>query len=238
MLNKELIEKKFANSIDCYDDNAIIQKIMADKLVSLIQKRKFKSILEIGSYSGVLTKKIIDKFEFEEYLALDIVDSFEKIKNLSEKISFKQIDVEKFNTDKKFDLIVANASLQWCNDFDGTIKKLKSYLADDGIFAITTFATDNFFEIRDTFKTSLNYKTVKEIQNLFSPSTTIIQEIHVMQFKNSKDLLNHFKLTGVNAIEGANFGISKIRKCMDILDKKYQNKLTYKPVYIIENSKK
>ena len=120
---------------------------MADKLVSLIQKKKLKNILEIGSYSGILTKKILDKFEFENYLALDIVDSFEKIKNLSNKIKFQQIDVEKFETQEKFDLIIANASLQWCNDFEGTIKKLKSYLAQGGIFAITTFATDNFFAV-------------------------------------------------------------------------------------------
>ena len=40
MLNKELIEKKFENSIDNYDDNALIQKIMADKLISLIEKKK------------------------------------------------------------------------------------------------------------------------------------------------------------------------------------------------------
>lgn len=234
MLNKELIEKKFENSIDNYDDNALIQKIMADKLISLIEKKKFKNILEIGSYSGILTKKIVDKFEFEKLLALDIVDSFEKIKNLSEKIQFQKIDVEKFETNEKFDLIIANASLQWCNDFEGTIKKLKSYLNNDGIIAITTFATDNFCEIRDTFKTSLKYKTIEEIQNIFSPSATILQEIHVLQFKNPIELLKHFKLTGVNAIKNNEFGVLKIRKCMDILDKDYQNKLTYKPVYIID----
>ena len=146
MLNKELIEKKFENSIDNYDENALIQKIMADKLVSLIEKRNFKHVLEIGSYSGILTKKLVEKFKFEKFLALDIVDSFEKIKNLSNKIEFQKIDVEKFETKEKFDLIIANASLQWCNDFEGTIKKLKSYLTKDGIFAITTFATVIFMK--------------------------------------------------------------------------------------------
>ena len=234
MLDKELIEKKFANSIDFYDDNATIQKLMADKLVSLIQKRSFKNILEIGSYSGVLTRKIVEKYEFENYLALDIVDSFEKIKNLSKKIKFKKIDVEKFETNEKFDLIIANASLQWCNDFEGTIEKLKSYLSPDGVFAITTFATDNFYEIRDTFEISLKYKTIEEIEKIFSPSAKIVQEIHVLQFKNPTELLKHFKLTGVNAIEDNVFGVAKIRKCMETLDKKYQNKLTYKPMYIID----
>ena len=82
MLDKNLIETKFKNSIDFYDDNAVIQKIMADKLLSLIDKKQFKNILEIGSYSGILTKRIVEKFDFENYLALDIVDSFHKIQIL------------------------------------------------------------------------------------------------------------------------------------------------------------
>ena len=62
MLDKNFIEEKFKNSIDFYDDNAIIQDLMARKLLSLINRNKFDNILEIGSYSGVLTKKIVEIF--------------------------------------------------------------------------------------------------------------------------------------------------------------------------------
>ena len=41
MLDKGLIEEKFANSIDFYDENAIIQNLMAQKLVSLINQKNF-----------------------------------------------------------------------------------------------------------------------------------------------------------------------------------------------------
>ena len=234
MLDKNLIKEKFKNSIDFYNENAIIQDLMAKKLLSLINKNKFNKILEIGSYSGVLTKKIIEKFEFNSYLALDIVDSFDRIKTLSDKISFIQVDVEKFETKEKFDLIIANASLQWCNNFSNTINKLKSYLNEDGVFAITTFATDNFFEIRDAFQIGLKYQTINEIQNIFSRNAKIIQEIHTLQFKDSKDLLKHLKLTGVNAISKNTLNFKEIKNGLKIIEKKYQNKLTYKPIYIID----
>lgn len=234
MLDKNLIQEKFQNSIDFYDENAIIQELMAKKLVSLIKNKDFKSILEIGSYSGVLTKKIIQNFNFESYLALDIVNSFEKIKNLSNKISFEQMDVEKFETNKKFDLIIANASLQWCNDFEGTIKKLKSYLTPNGVIALTTFANDNFFEIRDSFNTSLKYKSIKELESIFSKNAKIIQEIHTLQFKNSRELLKHLKLTGVNAVSKNVLNVNQIKNGLKILEEKFQNKLTYKPIYIID----
>lgn len=234
MLDKNFIQKKFQNSIDFYDDNAIIQELMAKKLVSLIENKNFKNILEIGSYSGILTKKIVQTFNFKSYLALDIVDSFEKIKNLSDKIFFKQIDVEEFETNEKFDLIIANASLQWCNDFNKTIKKLKSYLTQNGIMAITTFADDNFFEIRESFNTSLKYKTIGELENLFSKKAKIIQEIHTLQFKNSHELLKHLKLTGVNAVSKNILNVNEIKGGLKILEEKFQNKLTYKPIYIID----
>jgi len=234
MLNKNLIQEKFQNSIDCYDDNAIIQELMAKKLISLIEKKNFKNILEIGSYSGILTKKVVKKLSFENYLAIDIVNSFDKIKSLNNKISFKQIDVEEFETKEKFDLILANASLQWCNDFEKTIKKLKSHLSQKGTIAITTFATDNFYEIKNSFKIGLNYKTIKELENIFSPSSKIIQEIYTLQFNNPKDILNHLKLTGVNAISNNTLNISEIKSGLKILEEKYQNKLTYKPIYIID----
>ena len=234
MLDKNFIAKKFENCINFYDDNAIIQELMAKKLISLIDKKKFKNILEIGSYSGLLTKKAVEKFDFDSYLALDIVDSFNKIKNLSPKITFEKNDVEEFNTNQKFDLIIANASLQWCLDFEYTIKKLKSFLSESGIIAISIFALDNFYEIRDSFNVSLKYKTIDEIEQVFSENVKIIQESHTLQFKNSKDLLKHIKLTGVNAISKENLSVVQIKNALKILEEKYQNKLTYKPVYIID----
>ena len=232
MLDKNLIEEKFKNSINFYDDNAIIQEKMATKLISLIHKTNFKNILEIGSYSGILTKKIIGKFDFENYLALDIVDSFEKIKYLNPKIKLQKIDIERFETQEKFDLIIANASLQWCNEFSKTIEKLKSFLTSDGILALTTFANDNFFEIRDSFNVTLDYKTIEEIEAIFNNSK-IEQEIHTLQFKSPNELLKHLKLTGVNAITKNVLNYKEIKNSMEILDKKFQNKLTYKPIYII-----
>ena len=112
---------------------------MMFELLNHIQNKKYDDVLEIGSYTGLFTKELTKKIEFDSYLALDIIDSFDFIKNINSKIEFLNIDVEDFKTDKKFDLIVSNASLQWCNDFKKTIIKLKSYLKKDGFLIISTF---------------------------------------------------------------------------------------------------
>lgn len=234
MNDKTLIKKRFQKSINSYSNNALIQKKMAQKLLSLINENNFKNIFEIGSYSGVLTKNAIEKFEFENYLALDIINSFDYIKNLSPKISFIQNDIENFTTNQKFDLILSNASLQWCNDFSSVIKKIKSFLNENGVLLISIFQEDNFFEIKKSFNMGLKYPKEDEILNLFSKNVKFFKEEYSLQFENSFELIRHLKNTGVNALNKSQISISEFKKGLKILNDVYQNKITYKPLYILD----
>ena len=234
MNDKTLIKKRFQKSINSYSNNALIQKKMAEKLLSLINKNNFKNIFEIGSYSGVLTKNAIEKFGFESYLALDIINSFDYIKNLSPKISFIQDDIENFTTNQKFDLILSNASLQWCNDFSSVIKKIKSFLNENGVLLISIFQEDNFFEIKKSFNMGLKYPKEDEILNLFSKNVKFFKEEYSIQFENSFELIRHLKNTGVNALNKSQISISEFKKGLKILNDVYQNKITYKPLYILD----
>lgn len=234
MLDKTLISKNFSKSLNTYNDYALIQKDMAKKLISLIKKKKFNNILEIGSYTGFLTQLAVENFEFNNYLALDIINSFDFIKNLSPKINFLKEDIENFQTDKKFDLIIANASLQWCNDLENVIKKLKTNLADNGLIAISIFSKKNFIEIKETFNIGLNYFSIEEIKSFFSTKAIIQEEIKTLQFKNPNEILEHLKKTGVNSVSKKPLKISVIKKNLKILEEKYQNQLTYNPIYIID----
>ena len=44
--------------MDKYDENAFVQRITAEKLVSSLSQKKFDKILEIGCGTGILTKQI------------------------------------------------------------------------------------------------------------------------------------------------------------------------------------
>ncbi len=236
MLDKDLIKKNFKKGLVSYEDNAVIQKKMASCLAYLIPKRKYNKILEIGSYNGFLTKELIKKTDFNSYYALDIVDSFDYIKNLSSKISFINCDIEDFSTQEKFDLIVANASLQWCNDFEKTIEKLKSFLNNGGILALSTFASDNFIEIKESFGIGLDYLNENEIKRIF-PNSLIENKKDVLKFHSSRELLKHLKLTGVNSIKRNGFKYRELKEKLKILEEKFDNKLTYSSVYVVFEKK-
>ena len=60
-INPKLIKKQFEKSFNSYNQNAIVQRLMAEKLVknlSLI-KTDFNSILELGCGTVILTKEIV-----------------------------------------------------------------------------------------------------------------------------------------------------------------------------------
>jgi len=232
MLNKELIKKNFQKSTTTYNDNAQIQIKMAQELIKLIPDLNYDKILEIGSYTGILTQLICQKIEFKSYLALDIIDSKKFIDKINKNISFIQEDIEDFQTYQKFDLIVANASLQWCDDFYSVIKKLKSYLNKNGVLAFSIFSNNNLSEIKDIFKISLNYPEIDKIKEIL-PKALIKEKKETITFKTSKELLKHFSSTGVNSINKNALTYSEIKANLKIFEEKYKNNLTYLPLYIV-----
>ncbi len=232
MLDKNIIKSKFRKSIKTYSDNAPVQLYMAHKLAKYVTK-DYKNILEIGSYSGFLTKEIIKKVNFENYLALDIVDSYEYIKNLSPKIKFTVADIEQIELKEKYDLIISSSSLQWCNNLKAVIKKLKSYLSPEGHIMIAIFGKKNLYEIKEAFGISLDYPDISDIKQLFCDNAIIFEEIKTLEFSSSHELLRHLKYTGVNSFKNK-LTYSQIKEKMKILEEKFQNKLTYNPLYIID----
>ncbi len=236
MLNKTLIKKNFEKNISKYDDNAFVQKKMAQRLCELIKGKNYAKILEIGSYSGVLTKKINEVINFERYLALDIIDCSSYIKKINPEIEFKNIDIDDFKTDEKFDLIISNAALQWSGDFKKTVKKLKSYLKKEGTIALSFFSNKNLYQIKDIFNTGLEYLSDEEIKGLFSADAYFEKKEENLVFQNGLEILKHLKYTGVNSIKENTLSYLEIKKKLELFKKKYNNTLTYSSIYVIERN--
>ena len=235
-MNKDLIRERFAKNLESYDENAKIQKRMAERLVDLVENKNPKKILEIGCGTGFVTRLINERMEFETYLAIDIVAECETyIKEINPNITFTPADIEDFikNNSEKYDLIISNASLQWVEDFEGVVKSLQKMLNPNGELVLSTFGNENFREIYHITGATLEYFSINELQNLF-PQAKIYPEIHIMAFESPKDVLKHLQSTGVNALEQTSW----TKKDLSDFENGYNNicsrrpTLTYNPVYI------
>ena len=241
-MNKDLIQKRFAKNLDTYNDNAKIQKKMAERLLSFLDRKDFNDILEIGCETGFLTQLVNEKFSFKTYTANDIVESCEKyVKEINPKINFIPADIEKAveNSDKKYDLIISNAVFQWVENLESFIKLLISKLNDDGVLLFSTFGPENFREVNFVLGKTLPYYSANELQEIIKGYKSVVeQEMHVMAFKTPKDILKHIKSTGVNALEMVSWTKTDMQK----FENGYNNfcsgipTLTYHPIYVkIEN---
>jgi malonyl-ACP O-methyltransferase BioC len=242
-MDKNLIKQRFSNNLKKYNENAKIQKQMAEKLISFLTDNKYDSILELGCGTGLLTQLANDNLWYKKYTAIDIVPDCQKyINKINSNIEFIADDVEEFikSDDKKYDLIISNASMQWLENLPQFVEQLIQKLNTNGKLVFSTFGKENFREIYFVLGKTLKYYSLSELKTIFKEYSPIIEEeVRIIAFKTPKDVLKHIKNTGVNAISSENW----TKKDLVSFEKEYnvlcanRPTLTYNPMYILINIK-
>lgn len=236
-----IVKKHFEKSMKDYEKNAIVQSMMASKMMIELCKisTDFEYVLELGCGTGLLTKKILNDLKFKKYYANDLI---EKSKNYVQKIipnsQFLCGSALKIRPTKKMDLIISNAMFQWFGNLDKAIEILKRSLNKGGILAFSTFGPENFKEINALTGLSLNYKTKDEIVEILQKQgfEVLYAEnfYEELTFKTPLELLAHMKNTGVNSLSEKTWTIKKVKEFCDKYSKMYpKSKLTYSPIVVI-----
>ena len=233
-MNTELVKKRFAKSIKTYDENAFVQKAMAEKLKTMLIPKPYRKVLEIGCGTGFLTKIVSNDLDFENYIANDLVEDCKScINEINPKIKFVSGDIKEIlkNSNQTFDLIISNAALQWVVNYEEFFNLLLKKLNPSGTLLFSTFGKKNFIEIYETTGISLNYPSKEELKNIFRNYTCKIEEeLEILSFNSALDVLKHIKYTGVNCLSTSTWTKSNLKD----FEEKYKKPvtLTYNPVYV------
>ncbi|EDP5671568.1 malonyl-ACP O-methyltransferase BioC [Campylobacter jejuni] len=214
-----------------YEKHAKVQDFMGLKLCEILKDLKishFEKVFEFGCGRGELSKKLQNFITFDEYLKNDILD-FKENSNI---LIFDMNEIAKQDLSKeKFDLIVSNATLQWL-DLKRILPSLRDMLNQNGILLLSTFAEQNLKEIKQSTGFGLNYFSLNELEQNFKVyfnEVKITQELVELSFDNALDVFRHLKLSGVNSL-----GFYPLNKdFLKEFEEKFQNKLTYHPVFIL-----
>jgi malonyl-CoA O-methyltransferase len=214
MIDKEKLKRRFSRNIETYDEYANVQKHMSKKLLSMVQIEDGMNILEIGCGTGYLTKLILEKDKNVKITAVDIapgmIEFCKKDKDLKS-VDFFQGDIEKMDLTEEYDLIISNATFQWFNHLDETLKKLKESLSKYGVLLFSTFGQDTFCELRESYK-KVSEKLEKEVsspspkfinkevldQILGKDNYTYQEENFKEYFNNSVEFMKSVKKVGAN----------------------------------------
>lgn len=241
----KLIKKQFEKSMNDYNKNATVQDLMASKLIIELSKitTDFENVLELGSGTGLLTKRIAKNINFKTFNANDLI---EKSKLYVQKIipnaNFICGNALKIKPAKKMDLIISNAMFQWFENLEKAVSILKFSLKKDSILAFSTFTPENFKEIKEITGLTLIYKSKEEIiKALTAQGFEILycEEFYEeIKFNTPLELLAHMKKTGVNSLSTKTWTVKEVKEFCDNFNKKFkQTKLTYSPLIVIAKLK-
>jgi len=178
MIDKTKVKKFFSRHAHEYDKHSSLQQRMGDKLLAKINSnlKNPKRILDIGSGTGFISKKLHNKFPNSEIICCDIahgmsVEAKFKLGNLNN-ITFVTADAEILPFgDETFDLVISNATFQWMNELSFVFKEIMGVLMPGGSFYFSTFGTNTLFELRNSFvraSEELNPTVVPHIQRFKS----------------------------------------------------------------------
>ena len=162
-IDKHLLRQSFSRAALSYDDAAVLQREVCQRLVEKLDYIKFepKRILDVGAGTGFATYTLQKLFPRAEIIALDIalpMLTVAKKRNglwsrISNKIRFINADVELLPVkDNSIDLVFSNLTLQWVNDLDGVFSEFRRVLRDGGMLLFSSFGPDTLKELRASWQ--------------------------------------------------------------------------------------
>ncbi|KAI0340873.1 S-adenosyl-L-methionine-dependent methyltransferase [Trametopsis cervina] len=136
-----------------------VREEVADRMLERLLdiKRKFNTILDLGSGPGHLSKML----ETATTAKVVMLDSSEKLLHRDSDDEF-EVQVERICADEENlletiprnsqEAIVSCLSLHWANDLPGVLVQIKEALQPDGVFLGALFGGDTLFELRTSLQ--------------------------------------------------------------------------------------
>ncbi len=235
IIDKELVSASFTNSLPTYDDEAVVQRSMAEELWSKVcplLPQSPTSLLEIGSGTGMLTSIYADKLPDTSITLCDLVP-YNHCGDANIVIGDAESLIREVE-DESFDVILSAATVQWFNNLPRFISNAVRKLKSGGVMAISTFGPENMKEITELTHLPLRYYTLEELKKMVPEGAYVAvadEERRIMGFKSVRGVMLHLNRTGVNCLRRVAISYSEMAA-------KYPRedglcKLTYHPQYII-----
>ncbi len=200
---KHRLRHRFERALFTYDRAAVIQAQMATHLTDLLSQTIAppQKVLEIGVGTGLFTRKFLEQFSPETFVATDLVRKCKEfLKGLP--LYFVVADGEEPSWIKgPFDLIVANATFQWFLDLRKAFEAYHQLLGPKGILAFSTFGPQTMKEVfwalgQENPPFLLGEKQINTlVARLFTPlkQETKLEKLY---FIDPLGILRHIRATG------------------------------------------
>lgn len=250
MIDKNLITSRFSRAVESYDREAVAQKQIARRMGGMLDKhvpRPCGRILEIGSGTGFLTRRLVEIFHPERLVLNDICREMSTcFTDLlgSGQAAFLAGDAESLPFPEGQDLIVSCSALQWFVSPERFFERCTRSLGQQGYLAFTTFGVDNLKEVASVTGDGLRYRSLQELEAALHAHYEVVlacEERICLAFDSPLHVLYHLKHTGVSAVRRQAWTRRDLQDFCDkyarLFGNGYPVPLTYHPIYMIAKKK-
>ncbi|WP_394908233.1 methyltransferase domain-containing protein [uncultured Helicobacter sp.] len=233
-----LSAKRFLRHAHNYERYAIVQHQMAQKLIEILRgsPSQYTDIFEFGCGTGSYTKLLESLYPHAHFVCNDINDYAQYFDGGKEFLRFDMKDLSEILSPRTFDLITANAAIQWLNQRK-CLQTLPRFLRCGGALLLSSFGKRNLWQIRELCGVGLEYLNLEEYEEILSEHFEILhlsQDSHTLHFESAIEAFRHLHFSGVNGVQKG-FFLSK--ELLGNFEKNFANTLTYDCVFIYVRKK-
>lgn len=158
-ISKKNIANSFAQAASSYDEYAVLQREVADRLLAKVSCLQGpERILDLGSGTGYCTEILRSIFPEAEIISLDIAEGMLSYARTKNKVDSVCADAEALPfIEQSFDLIVSSLAIQWCKFYPKLFEDLQRILCSGGEMYLSTFGTGTLQELKQAWQKVDNY---------------------------------------------------------------------------------
>lgn len=219
-LSSEPIDKmrarhRFDQAATGYDSVAVLQREITDRLLERLDYVRLEPlrILDLGTGTGYAIDGLQRRYHEAQVIALDFAQGMLRQARQRGGPLRRPLcvcaDVETLPlTDGAVDLIVSNATLQWCNDLERTFDECRRVLRPGGLFMFTTFGPDTLTELRQSWSEVDGQSHVSAFLDMHDIGDALVRarfadvvmdaERLTLTYERTRDLMRDLKTLGAN----------------------------------------
>jgi malonyl-CoA O-methyltransferase len=176
-IDKQQAKRSFARVAQSYDDAAILQREIGDRMLERLEYINYTPglILDVGAGTGYCTTLLQKKFPKAHMLALDIAQPMltharnrsSLWSRLRNRTDYLCADAEALPlADRSVDMVFSNLTLQWVNQLEHTLQEFARVLRPGGMILFSTFGPDTLKELHAAWLSVDRYSHVNAFIDL------------------------------------------------------------------------
>lgn len=212
-IDKVSARRAFDRAAPGYDEAAVLQREIATRMLDRLDYVRLTpvTILDLGAGTGYAVNALQRRYRKARVIALDFSLGMLRIARgrgtLLRRPRCVCADAESLPlADLSVDLIVSNATLQWCNDLERTFRDLLRVLGPGGLLMFTTFGPDTLKELRESWAAADGYSHVSPFPDMHDVGDALVRagfaepvmdaERLTLTYRDVRSLMGDLKVLG------------------------------------------